>query len=144
MKRIYVASSWRNPYQRDVVDVLRMKNHQVYDYRNPCAGNTGFSWSKCAATEPEKWDMTEFRMVLAHPAAVTGFALDFAHMNWADMGVLVLPSGNDAHMEAGFFVGAGKPLIIYSPEMLKPGLLYKTAHFIVQNFDQLNSVMESL
>lgn len=35
MSRIYVASSWRNPYQPGIVDLLRMHGHKAYDFRNP-------------------------------------------------------------------------------------------------------------
>ena len=32
---IYVASSWRNAYQPEVVARLRSEGHSVYDFRNP-------------------------------------------------------------------------------------------------------------
>ena len=35
MARIYVASSWRNKYQPEVVTALRKAGHEVYDFRNP-------------------------------------------------------------------------------------------------------------
>ncbi len=31
--RIYVASSWRNIYQREVVRLLRAAGHEVYDFK---------------------------------------------------------------------------------------------------------------
>ena len=34
MARIYVASSWRDPYQPEVVAALREAGHEVYDFRN--------------------------------------------------------------------------------------------------------------
>jgi hypothetical protein len=39
-----MASSWRNLYQPNVVDRLRMAGHQVYDFRNPPHGDGGFNW----------------------------------------------------------------------------------------------------
>ena len=45
MAKIYIASSWRNSYQQDVVSFLRNKGHEVYDFRNPPHGNGGFQWS---------------------------------------------------------------------------------------------------
>lgn len=33
MAKIYVASSWRNVFQQDVVDILRDLGHEVY-YQN--------------------------------------------------------------------------------------------------------------
>ncbi len=45
MAKIYVASSWRNQYQPQVVSFLREQGHEVYDFRHP-AGKTGFQWSQ--------------------------------------------------------------------------------------------------
>lgn len=44
--KIYVASSWRNKIQPLVVLALREAGHEVYDFRNPAPGNTGFQWSE--------------------------------------------------------------------------------------------------
>ena len=38
MARIYVASSWRNPYYPDVVEALWASGHEVYDFRGPGMG----------------------------------------------------------------------------------------------------------
>ena len=45
MTRIYVASSWRNPYQPEVVAALRKAGHEVYDFRNPKDNPGGFHWA---------------------------------------------------------------------------------------------------
>lgn len=45
MAKIYVASSWRNVFQQDVVNILRDLGHEVYDFKNPPHGNGGFKWS---------------------------------------------------------------------------------------------------
>lgn len=41
MARIYVASSWRNPFYPDVVGRLKAEGHDVYDFRNPPHGGAG-------------------------------------------------------------------------------------------------------
>ena len=123
--KIYLASSWRNTYQPDVLAQLRAAGHDVYDFRNPTVGNVGFSWSQC---DPElKTDLTVARMqrVLTHPVAEAGFQLDFDAMKWADNCVLLLPSGMSAHLEAGWFAGAGKPVAVLAPEIREPELMYK-------------------
>ena len=43
MAKIYVASSWKNPYQPQVVNKLREQGHQVFDFRNPPDGKGGFT-----------------------------------------------------------------------------------------------------
>lgn len=120
---VYVASSWRNPLQPGVVKQLREEGFNVYDFRNPREGETGFDW---AHIDPrwKSWNPTEFRKALTHPIAVEGFALDFDAMKWANACVLVLPCGRSAHLEAGWFAGARRPVFIYSPESHEPELMY--------------------
>lgn len=115
---IYVASSWRNLFQPLVVDILRESAdaHVVYDFRHPPGGDhLGFSWDE---VDPDwrTWNRAEFLAALEHPVAQAGFRSDYDAMLEADMGVLVLPSGRSSHLEAGYFVGAGKPLLILIPD----------------------------
>lgn len=42
MAKIYVASSWRNQYQPQVVRFLHEQGHEVYDFRHP-VGKLDFS-----------------------------------------------------------------------------------------------------
>lgn len=110
--RIYVASSWRNQYQQNVVERLRMAGHQVYDFRNPAPGQNGFAWHQLDP-DWQTWDPVRYReTLLTHPVAAHGFMSDFRAMLWADTCVLVLPCGRSAHLEAGWFCGAGKRCIV--------------------------------
>jgi hypothetical protein len=124
-RRIYVASSWRNPMQQGVVYTLRAAGHVVYDFRNPKEGDKGFHWSEI---DPDwkLWTPERFRESLSHPIAERGFRSDFDAMKWADVGVLVMPCGRSAHLEAGYFVGAGKPLYILLADG-EPELMYRMA-----------------
>ena len=134
--RIYVASSWRNPRQQDVVERLRSAGHEVYDFRNPAPGNTGFAWS---AIDPGwiAWTAAEFRAALAHPIAQAGFALDHAAMEWADTFVLVLPCGRSAHLEMGWACGRGKRTAILMLGQNEPELMYLEADRICLSIDEL-------
>ncbi len=125
-RRIYVASSWRNPYQQEVVQRLRAAGHEVYDFKNPTHGQTGFHWSD---VDPgwQAWTPARYRELLSHPIAVGGYDSDWGAMQWADTGVLLLPSGRSAHLEAGYFTGAGKDLYILLTERQEPELMYKMA-----------------
>ncbi len=125
MRKIYLASSWRNTYQPELVRVLRDADHQVYDFRNPAPGKNGFAWSEI---DPEwkGWNAALYREALLHPRAEEGYALDWGAMNWADTGVLLLPSGRSAHIEAGYFTGAKKELFILLSDG-EPELMYKMA-----------------
>jgi hypothetical protein len=121
MARIYLASSWRNPEQPALVDVLRNDGHQVYDFRNP-EHSTGFRWSDIGLTPPCTAD--EYRTaLLTHPRAAQGFMADFAAMRWADTGVLLLPCGRSAHLELGWMAGAGKRTLILTRDGEEPELM---------------------
>jgi hypothetical protein len=126
-RRIYLASSWRNEEQPDTVAALRAAGHAVYDFRHPKPGDDGFRWSE-VDPDWQRWTPTAFRDGLQHPVAVAGFANDYDAMRWADTGVLLLPSGRSAHLEAGYFVGAGKELFVLTgPAPVEPELMYKMA-----------------
>ena len=123
--RIYVASSWRNAAQPAVVQALRDEGHEVYDFRN-LPGRPGFQWSW---VDPawERWTPSRYRAALQHPVAQAGYAADWNGMVWADTGVLLMPCGRSAHIEAGYFVGAGKPLHILLGKEQEPELMYLMA-----------------
>lgn len=123
--KIYLASSWRNLHQPAVLAALRFAGHDVYDFKNPEPGNNGFGWKQCDPELTTHLSPERLRRVLAHPVAVAGFKLDFDAMNWADVCVLLLPSGMSAHLEAGWFAGAGKRVVVLAPEIREPELMYK-------------------
>lgn len=129
MSRIYVASSWRNQYQPTVVKALRERRHEVYDFRNP-PDKAGFQW-KDVEEGWQSWTMEQYRkLLLTHPDAARGFLADYRGMQWAEACLLVLPCGRSAHLEAGYFNGAGKRLVICIPEPVEPDLMYLMAQEI--------------
>ena len=67
MAKIYVASSWRNVFQQDVVDILRDLGHEVYDFKNPPHGNGGFQWSDIDP-DWQNWTTEQYREALNHRA----------------------------------------------------------------------------
>lgn len=135
-RQIYVASSWRCEHQPGVVNALRAAGHEVYDFRNPTDGNHGFHWSEIEESW-KNWSPSDFRDSLYNPIAKRGFKLDFDAMKWADTCVLVLPCGCSAHLEAGYFVGAGKSLHILILDNCEPELMYKMAKSICLHVEEL-------
>ncbi len=133
---IYVASSWRNPYQPEVVQLLKELGHGVYDFRNPAPGNKGFAWSEID-TDWEQWTTEEYLKALQHPIAGAGFKCDFDAMKWADACVMILPCGRSANTEAGWMKGAGKKVFVYSPIKQEPELMYKIYDGIFCNEKEL-------
>lgn len=135
--KIYVASSWRNDYQPAVVAALRMAGNEVYDFRNPSPGNTGFAWSEI---DPDwrNWTSEEYKKALIHPVSEAGFKLDFDAMKWADACVMVLPCGRSANTEAGWMKGAGKKVWVYQPIRQEPELMYKIFDGIITSEEELH------
>ena len=123
-RRIYVASSWRNPRHPAVVAALREAGHEVFDYRNPAPGKAGFAWTQITPAE-RPWPAEQLRDVLEHPIAVESFDLDHGGMAWADAVVMVLPCGKSAHLELGWCAGAGKLAIVLMEQADEPELMYR-------------------
>ena len=133
--KLYVASSWRNDRHPSVVAALRQSGHEVYDFRNPMECDNGFHWSEI---DPEwrEWTPEEFRRGLSDPIARRGFETDWKAMQRADACVLVMPCGRSAHLEAGWFVGAGRPLLILLSDG-EPELMYAMASRIYVTLDEM-------
>lgn len=123
--KIYVASSWRNEVQQDVVRALRQAGHDVYDFRNPAPGDHGFGWRQCASPDQLR-DGRAFRdEVLTHPIARAGFRKDMDALQAAEVTVLVLPCGRSAHLELGYATGAGQlTVVLLDQPMSEPELMY--------------------
>ena len=137
MIKVYVASSWRNEHQQEVVNQLRKDGLQVYDFKHP-QGEAGFQWSNIDKNW-QNWSMEEYRNALSHEYAQFGFNRDFDAMKEADVCVLCLPCGRSAHLEAGWMKGAGKRVIAYIPEGVKiePELMYGLLDCIATSMSEL-------
>ena len=142
IRRIYVASNWRNKLHLSVITALRWAGHEVYDFQNPRPGETGFRWSEIEPQWQQWWTTREFRNALNHPVAERGFRSDFDAMQWADTCVLVMPCGRSAHLEAGYFVGAGKRLVVLLAEG-EPELMYKLASSICITMNEMLAAVET-
>lgn len=140
MKRIYVASSWRNTIQPAMVAALRKAGYEVYDFKNPAPGNNGFHWSDIDS-QWETWTPAQLREAHQHPIAEAGFKLDMDALMAADGCVLVMPSGRSAHLEAGYAVGAGKPTVVLLAEG-EPELMYKMAATVLSIEDAVKFMDE--
>lgn len=129
---IYVASSWRNTHQPQVVAVLRHMGHDVYDFKD----SDGFRWSEIDEGW-QSWDpVTYIRNLDAQPA-VRGFTRDMAAMERSHLFVYVMPCGPSASMEAGWAKGRGLPVVAYVPEMREPDLMIKMFDLITPSLGEV-------
>jgi hypothetical protein len=137
--KVYVASSWRNERQPEVVRAIRAAGHQVYDFRNPNEEilelDQGFHWSDIDP-EWQTWPPSQFINALDHPLALGGYNRDYAALETADAVVLVMPCGRSAHLELGFGVGRGKASIILLSDG-EPELMYKMVPNLVTSIEEV-------
>lgn len=130
--KVYIASSWRNG-QPAVVAALRAAGHEVYDFRNPAPGNTGFSWRE-ACEEPLPWSAE---------VAQDGLRLDYDAMQWADAIVMVQPCGRSAALELGWGVGAGKLTIVLLADGQEPELMFRLARYLCTRLDEVIGILDA-
>lgn len=143
---VYVASSWRNEVQPEVVKCLRAAGHEVYDFRDA----DGFHWSQ---VDPEGGQgagyevgtsARKYLQMVRHPVAVKGFARDRDALVEADACVLVLPCGKSAHLEAGYMAGLGLPVIVLLEDPMQPELMYLLLHKAATSIEQVVEQLEGL
>lgn len=130
--RIYVASSWRNGYFRDVIHALRADGHQVYDFSD----SDGFGWQDIDEGW-RTWDQGEFIQGLQHPLAQKGFDRDMLALRQVDAVVYVMPCGVSASLEAGWAQGQGKRVYCYIPAPTQPDLMVKMFDVVSMDLDAI-------
>lgn len=139
--KIYMASSWKNERYYTLLPKINNMGHTVLDWRDAKSGGA-FRWSDATDIPVERMTGTEYRdVVLKSDRAERGFAFDYGLMQLADCCVLLLPCGRSAHLEAGWFAGNGKRLIIHTPDFDGPDLMYKMAGHITLSDAELISVL---
>jgi len=149
---IYVASSWRNPRYEGILDCLEQWALPYYNWRD----EEGFHWSDVFNTmtffiNGEEKSVADLKVshwtdpipgwvfanALRHKRAQAGFLRDMSHLEAADAVVLLLPCGKNAHLEAGWAVGHGKPVALYVTEPLQPELMYGMFDLITEDINDL-------
>ena len=126
-KKIYVASSWKNEIQPNIVKMLRDWGHEVYDFKE----DNGFHWSDIDPAYKE-WTPQEYTTILSEDSyCQQGFDSDMLSLVNCDICVLVLPCGRSSHLELGFAVGRNKGTIIILDETFEPELMYAMCHAVI-------------
>ena len=136
MRKIYLASSWRNPQYESILAVLRGDGHSVYDFKEE-----GFGWADISPAWLN-WTPEEFTEAVVSPKAVAHFKTDHAALDWADTCVLLLPCGRSAHLEAGYAIGQGKETyFLLHPDKFEPELMYLLGgrHCMFTDLDDLRA-----
>lgn len=135
--KVYLASSWRNPAYEAVRGNLQAKGFEVYDFKNP---DNQFYWFDISK-DWECWDSADSISSLSEPVAKKAFYHDFKALKECDALVLLNPCGKSAHLEAGYAIGAGKPVYIWKDNG-DPELMYLMATGIFSDFKVLVSELQ--
>jgi len=138
---VYVASSWRNERQPEIVKRLREAGYGVYDFRNPAPGQHGFDWSEIDPNW-QSWSSEQFRRAVEHPLAETGYELDYDAICDCSVLVMVQPCGVSSALELGLARGMGKWAAVLLAEGQEPELMLKMAHYLATDLDDLLAWME--
>ena len=136
--KLYIASSWENARYPLVVNRLRQCGHDVFDFKNS-QGATG-------RRVEEEFVGSDQNQFLAHQDVKVVFKRDFRAMEAAGACILVLPSGRSSHLEAGWFVGKGKPcFILLDPVIITPlELMYGMATVVTKELGHIIDCIQTL
>lgn len=106
--RVYIASSWQNEEAvLSLAAFLRKCGHEVYCFAERSQRQHIFMWPD--VVDPERDDGIS---ALLSEDSKKAFAVDLNGLHWANCCVLLLPSGRDSHLEAGYVKGRGGLLYI--------------------------------
>ncbi len=137
---LYVASSWKNKIQPQVVEALREAGHEVYDFRRPNnePEDAGFHWSSILG--PGYRDRTftpkQVRAALYAEDARRHFLIDWHALTAADGVVMLQPCGISAALELAYGVGADKFTGVLLAEG-QPELMLCMAEDLWTTFDEM-------
>lgn len=137
---IYVASSWRNEFYKDVREKLIIEGFDVHDFKDE---KCQFHWSEL---DPKwvDWSVADsIDFIKNHEKCDKAFQHDFSGLVNCDALVLLNPCGKSAHLETGFAIGANKPVFIYKHSG-DPELMYLMANGIFDNLDDIIKELKQL
>lgn len=137
--KIYVASSWRNDLQLEIVATLRAEGHEVYDFHNLRDEDHGFHWSEIDSGW-RQWSSQSYREALKHPIAQAGFEYDMKALRECDAVVAVQPFGVSTSLELGWAVGAGKLTILLLAHG-EPELMVKMCDYVCISMQEVKRIL---
>ena len=113
MTKLYVASSWDHPQQPALVEKLRDRGFEVYNFREVTEnGNKSIldqlEINKIAVFSSVMLDVMDSARVQEE------FRKHIEKIEQVDACVLLLPCGRNAHMEASYLKGMGKKVYVFS------------------------------
>ena len=150
MSRIYIASSWKNKFQQQLVEELRKRGHKVYDFKHPNGRNDVPVWESVSVTQNLRSAYVEkclkgkdFKRMLLDRQSIKRFEEHFAAMQDADTCILLLPAGRSSHIEAGHMNGMGKRVFVMdTSKEVTPELMYLALDDYFFDFEELYQAVD--
>ena len=139
LKKIYLIGSLRNPEVPKIANKIRELGFNVFD-----------DWYAAGPEADDKWRDYEKARGRAYQEALNGLAadhvyqFDLQHLNECDIAVLCLPTGKSGHLELGYVIGKGKKGYILLDNSERWDVMYKFAHGVFQNFEELKGELKRL
>ncbi len=139
--KFFIASRWKNKEEVEyLTEELKKKGHQVYSFLE--------SGSNLLTGQPIEEEMEMFSEALANwrndPKISHIFESEIKGIKESDATILLLPSGDSSHLEAGIAYGLNKKLILIGP-IAKPEVVYlmfNKIYFDISSFlEDLNNVV---
>ena len=124
--KIYIASSWQNPYLDDIVSILSDRNHEVRatgatrPAPPPFPGAAGSGGNRLGGPAGSLDSVMSF---LHLPSTQTSYQLDCATLVEAEVLLCVLPCGRSAHVELGMALGLAIPVVLLH-DGIEPDLMH--------------------
>ena len=129
---IYLIGSLRNPDIPCIGNQFREAGFEVFD-----------DWFAAGKIADDEWQAYEtscgrsYGQALRSWAASHVFDFDLKHLERADIGLLILPTGKSGHLELGYMLGRGKRgYVLFDKEPERWDVMYKFANDVFFNLGE--------
>lgn len=135
--KLYLIGSLRNPKVTEIGNSLRLDGHDVFD-----------DWMAAGPEADDYWQKYEQSRGHTYVEALQGYAaehvfyFDLEHLKAAEAGILIMPAGKSAFMEAGWLLGQGKKVYVLMEE--EPARYDVMLRFATGAFNTLEELQDEL
>ncbi len=133
MSKIYLIGSLRDKRIPEIANELRRDTgHEIFDDWFAPGPRADDHWKEYESTRGRT-----YQQALSGYAATHIFQFDKHHLDLADCGVLLLPSGRSCHLELGYLIGQEKPGYVLMDNPDRWDIMYQFATGIAFSMAEL-------
>ncbi len=124
---VYLIGSLRNSHIPEIGNYVRSQGFEAFDDWHGAGPKADDEWFRY-----EKERGRPMREALRGKAAQTIFHFDKTNLDRADAALLILPAGKSGHLEAGYMIGRGKPVVVlFDAEPERWDVMYNFASDVI-------------